>query len=191
MPGQFPPLIDNPNTNDAAYLADVIGNGRQGEITVNGETYNGVMPSFSTLAEDEIDAVIAYIQNDFAAPIADVEEFEATGPVAGSDLPALTSLTALLAYLLGFAAFAMVLAPRLLSENNRLNTPWLDAWLKAFVIVLSVILLTVVLPDWALKTGTVSKLGRFAQDFIGSSLWAVGLALVLGGLWYAHRESRV
>ncbi len=185
LPGQFPPLIGNPNTEDAAYLADVIANGRQGEITVNGEPYNGVMPSFSTLSDDETNAVIAYIQNDFAAPTADVEAFEATGSADG------TNLTTLLTYMLGLAAFAMVLTPQLRSENDRMNTPWLDAWLKAVVIVLSVILLTVFLPDWALKTGTVSRLGRFAQDFIGTSLWALGLAVVLGGLWYAHRESRV
>lgn len=185
LPGQFPPLIDNPNTDDAGYLAEVIANGLQGEITVNGESYNGVMPSFSTLSDDETNAVIAYIQNDFAAPAADVAAFEATGSAGG------TNLTALVTYMLALAAFAMVLTPRLRSENNRLNTPWLNAWLKAIVIVLSVILLTVFLPDWALKTGTVSRLGRFAQDFIGTSLWALGLALVLGGLWYAHRESRV
>jgi hypothetical protein len=85
----------------------------------------------------------------------------------------------------------MVLAPRLLSENSRLNTPWLDAWLKTAVIVLSVAVLTVFVPDWALKTEAVSKLSRFGQDFIGSALWALGLSVVLGGLWYAHRESRI
>lgn len=191
LPGQFPPLIDNPHVADADYVADVIANGLQGEIVVNGETYNGIMPSFSTLSDDDTAAVIAYMQNGFAAPAADIAEFEATGPVAGTELPALTNLTAYLAYLLLAAAIAMVLAPRLLSENNRLNTPWLDAWLKTAVIVLSVVLLTVFLPDWALKTSAVSKLSRFAQDFIGSSLWALGLAVVLGGLWYAHRESRV
>lgn len=191
LPGRFPPLIDNPNVDDAAYVADVIANGRQGEIVVNGEVYDGIMPSFSTLSEDETDAVIAYIQNDFAAPAAAIAEFESQVPVAGTELPALTNLSAVVAFLLAAAVVAMVLAPRLLSENSRLNTPWLDAWLKTAVIVLSVIVLTVFVPDWALKTTAVSKLSRFAQDFIGSSLWAIGLAIVLGGLWYAHRESRI
>lgn len=191
LPGRFPPLIDNPHVDDAAYVAEVIANGRQGEIVVNGETYDGIMPSFSTLSDDEADAVIAYIQNDFAAPAADIAAFESDVPVAGTELPALTNLSSVVAFLLAASVVAMVLAPRLLSENNRLNTPWLDAWLKTAVIVLSVIILTVFIPDWALKTNAVSKLSRFAQDFIGSAMWALGLATVLGGLWYAHRESRI
>ena len=59
------------------------------------------------------------------------------------------------------------------------------------VIVLAVAFLTVVVPDWALKQGAVAKLSRIAQDVIGTGLWALGLVAVLGGLWYAHRESRV
>jgi len=191
LPGRFPPLIDNPHVDDADYVADVIANGRQGEIVVNGETYNGIMPSFSTLSDEETDAVIAYIQNDFSAPADDIADFEAAGPVAGTELPALTNLSSLVAFLLAASVVAMVLAPRLLSENSRLNTPWLDAWLKTAVIVLSVVVLTVFVPDWALKTDAVSKLSRFGQDFIGSALWALGLSVVLGGLWYAHRESRI
>ena len=46
LEGQFPPLVDNDNVDDAAYVESVITNGRQGEIIVNGVTYNGVMPSF-------------------------------------------------------------------------------------------------------------------------------------------------
>ena len=191
LEGQFPPLLDNPNVDDAEYVRGVIVNGREGEIVVAGVTYNGIMPSFSTLADDDIDSVIAYIQNDFAAPAAAVAEFESDAPVAGTELPGLANMSSILAFLLAASVGAMVLAPRLLSENNRLNTPWLDAWLKTAVIVLSVIIFTVYLPDWALKTGAVSKLSRFAQDFIGSTIWALGLAIVLGGLWYAHRESRI
>ena len=56
---------------------------------------------------------------------------------------------------------------------------------------LSVIFFTVYVPDWVLKTSAVASLSRFAQDFIGSSIWALGLVIVLGGLWYAHRESRI
>lgn len=189
--GQFPPLIDNPHVDDAEYVAGVIVNGRQGEIVVAGVTYNGVMPSFSTLSDDEVDAVIAYVQNDFSAPAAAIADFESNSPVAGTELPALTNLTALTAWLLVGAAVLLVLGPRLISENSRLDTPWLDAWLKGVVIVLSVVIFTIFIPDWALKTETVSKLGRFTQDFIGASLWALGLIAVLGGLWYAHRESRV
>ena len=89
------------------------------------------------------------------------------------------------------AVAALVLAPRLLRQNSRLAVPWLDAWLKTAVIVLAVAMLTIVIPDWALKQGAVSKLSRFAQDLIGTGLWSIGVAVILGGLWYAHRESRI
>ncbi len=191
LPGQFPPLLDNPSVDDTGYVEDVIVNGLQGEIVVDGQAYNGVMPSFSTLSDDDVAAVITYIQNDFAAPQAAVEAFEASGPVAGTELPPLADMSAIVAFLLAAAVVGMVLAPRLTSVNDRLAVPWLDAWLKTAVIVLSVVFFTVVIPDWALKTSPVSKLSRFGQDLIGSGLWALGLAAVIGGLWYAHRESRI
>ena len=191
LPGQFPPLLGNPNVDDSAYVAEVINNGRQGEIIVDGQTYNGVMPSFSTLSDDEVVAVTAYIQAGFVAPAAEAAAAESTGPVAGTELPALTNMGAIIAYLLAAAVAALVLAPRLLSQNSRLAVPWLDAWLKTAVIVLAVAMLTIVIPDWALKQGAVSKLSRFAQDLIGTGLWSIGVAVILGGLWYAHRESRI
>jgi mono/diheme cytochrome c family protein len=192
LAGQFPPLLDNPNVDDAAYVADVITNGLQGEITVLGETYNGVMPSFSTLTDDEVAGVIAFIQADFEAPAAEEEAFaESTGPVAGTELPALTNMGSLVAYALAAAVILLVLAPRLLSANDRLSVPWLDAWLKTASILLAVFLLVIYIPNWALQQGAVARLSRFGQDVIGTGLWTIGLVALLGGLWYAHRESRV
>ena len=191
LSGQYPPLVDNPNTDDADYVADVIANGRQGPITVAGETYDGIMPSFSTLTDAETAAVVAYIQNDFQAPQAAIDAFEESGPVAGTELPGLANASSALAFVLAAAVVGMVLAPRLASVNDRLATPWLDTWLKTAAIVSAVTLLTVVIPDWALTTSTVSRLSRFGQDLIGSGLWALGLLLILGALWWAHRESRV
>ncbi len=191
LAGQFPPLINNPNIDDAAYVAEVINNGRRGEIVVDGVTYDGVMPAFSTLSDAETQAVIAYIQNGFEAPPDESAVVIPTGPVAGTELPALTNMGAWVAYLLAASVAAMVLAPRLMSQNSRLAVPWLDAWLKTAVIVLGVVFFTMFVPDWALKTETVSKLSRPAQDFIGVSLWTGGLAIVIGGMWYAHKESRI
>jgi mono/diheme cytochrome c family protein len=188
---QYPPLIGNPNAADAAYLENVIDNGLSGEIVVLGVTYDGVMPSFGTLNDEETAAVIAFIQNDFVVPAGGEEAFGPTGPVAGTELPALADMGYIVAYLLAFAVAGLVLAPRLTSANDRLDVPWLDVWLKTAVIVLSVILLTVFIPDWALKTNAVSKLGRFSQDLIGVVLWGGGLTAVLWGLWYAHKDSRI
>jgi mono/diheme cytochrome c family protein len=187
----YPPLLGNPNVEDASYLEEVIDDGKRGELTVLGETYDGVMPSFSTLNDEETAAVIAFIQNDFQVPAGGDEAFGPVGPVAGTSLPALADLGYIVAYLLAAVVALLVLAPRLTSTNDRLDVPWLDVGLKTAVIVLSVALFVVYIPNWILKTTTVAKLGRFAQDFIGVSAWGIGLAAVLWGLWYAHKDSRI
>ena len=188
--GSFPPLVDNENLVDAAYIDDVIENGREGELVVDGETYDGVMPSFSTLEDDDVDAVIAYIQSDFQAPSTPAPEVS-SGPVAGSEVPGLTNTTYWVALLLvGFVGL-LVFGPRLLSRNDRLNTPWFDTWLKTVVIVIAIVIAVAFAPNWVLQTSTVAGLSRPLQDLIGVSIWGFGLALCLGGLWYAHRDSRI
>ena len=188
--GRYPPLKDNPNVDDAAYIRQVIEEGRTGEIEVAGVLYDGIMPSFSTIPDEDVDAIVAYIQNDFVAPPAPLASLP-TGPVAGTELPALTNMGSLLAFLIAAGGGVLVLGPRITSENSRLRTPWLDAWLKTAVIVASAILLTVVVPDWVIRLEPVTKLSRPAQDLIGVALWLSGLFVLLWGLWFAHRESRV
>ncbi|MGF1668656.1 MAG: c-type cytochrome [Acidimicrobiia bacterium] len=61
IPGAFPPLAGNPNVADPDYVADVIRNGVQGPISVNGETYDGVMPAITGLTDTQIEAVAAYV----------------------------------------------------------------------------------------------------------------------------------
>lgn len=189
--GQFPPLLDNPNVADTDYLRQVIANGRQGEIVVNGETYNGRMPAFSTLPDDEVDAVIAYVQSGFQAPSNAPAAVVETGPVAGTELPGFANMTQLLAIAIAVGVVALVLAPRLTSAHSRLEMPWFDAWLKAGVIVIGFIVFTVFVPSWVLQTETVSGLDRMAQDIIGAGLWFGALAAGIWALWYANRERRI
>lgn len=191
LSGQFPPLKDNPNVMDAAYVADVIANGRQGEVVVNGETYDGRMPAFSTLPEDEVDAVIAYIQADFAAPSNAAAAVEPSGPVAGTELPGLAGMSSIVAYLIAIGVAVLVLAPRITSAGDGLSMPWFDAWLKTAIIVVGFVLFTVFVPSWILQTETVSGLDRIAQDVIGAGLWFMALAAGIWGLWYASRERRI
>lgn len=191
LAGQYPPLKDNPNVQNTDYVTGVVNHGKQGQLTVLGKTYNGVMPSFSTLSADDVAAVIAYIQGGLVVPASATTGTVSSGPIAGTELPALTNFSALVAYLVAAVGVGLVLAPRLISANSRLAVPWLDAWLKTAAIVVGVVLATVVIPDWALKTSSVAKLGRFGQDVIGVGLWGAGLVAVLLSLWYAHRESRV
>ena len=74
LPGQYPPLRDNPNVDNTEYVATVIHDGLEGPITVNGETYDGVMPPQATLSDADTDAVIAYIQSGFASPAVPVQD---------------------------------------------------------------------------------------------------------------------
>lgn len=51
---------------DKGRLIGVVLNGLQGEIEVNGEKWNGVMPSFvSTLNDEQIASVLTYIRQEF------------------------------------------------------------------------------------------------------------------------------
>lgn len=66
VPGAFPPLAGHIGDLYAAeggpqYIASVVLFGLQGPITVDGETYNGVMPSFYQYSDQEIAAVIDHV----------------------------------------------------------------------------------------------------------------------------------
>jgi len=195
LEGSFPPLKDNPHVEDAEYVREVIQNGRSGELTVNGVTYDSVMPPFSTLSDDQVDSVIVYIQSGFAAPQSSQDEFDATGadtgPVAGTELPGFANVGSNMVWWLSFLVGLGVVAPYILSANDRLQTPWLDAWLKTGVIFVAAVVLLVFIPDWAIRTKTVAGLSRTSQDIIGVGLWGTGLVLFLGGLWLSHKESRI
>ncbi|MDY7101756.1 MAG: cytochrome c [Actinomycetota bacterium] len=191
LEGQFPPLMDNPNVQDAAYVETVIRNGRTGELTVNGVTYNGVMPAQVGLGDEDITAVIAYIQSGFEAPAAEGGAEVATGPVAGTELPGFANLTIITAFVIAAAAIGLVLWPRFVSAHDRRSFPTLDAWLKTAAIVVGFIVFTVIVPSRVLETSAVQELSRPLQDIIASTLWLGGLGAGLWALWYAHRESRI
>ncbi|QGZ37996.1 dissimilatory nitrite reductase (NO-forming) copper type apoprotein [Pseudoduganella flava] len=59
--GVFPPLANSDFFKERPYeMAHIVLNGRSGEIVVNGEHYNGVMPP-QDLSDDDIAAVINYV----------------------------------------------------------------------------------------------------------------------------------
>ena len=114
-----------------------------------------------------------------------------TGPVAGTELPALTNLTWQAGFLIAAFVALLIIGPRLTSQNDRLRTPWFDAALKTATILIATAIAVAYIPNWVLQTSTVSGLPRAAQDLIGVSVWTLGLLACIAGLWYAHRESRV
>ena len=72
--GAFPPLAGNAAVQgDQTYVADVLLYGLQGQINVNGQPYNGVMPAWAEkLSDQDIAAVTSYIRGAWgnkAAPI--------------------------------------------------------------------------------------------------------------------------
>ncbi|MDH3730274.1 MAG: cytochrome c [Acidimicrobiia bacterium] len=69
IPGAFPPLVDNPNLDDSDYVARVIRDGLSGPITVNGQSYDGAMPPFGGLSDDDVASLVAFLQTGFAGPV--------------------------------------------------------------------------------------------------------------------------
>ena len=62
--GVFPPLANSDFFQQRPYeMAHIVLNGRSGEMVVNGEHYNGVMPP-QDLSDDDIAAVINYVSVD-------------------------------------------------------------------------------------------------------------------------------
>jgi mono/diheme cytochrome c family protein len=190
LEGTFPPLVDNPNLTDANYIVETIRNGKQGEITVNGVTYNGVMPSFSALPDDEVEAIVAYIQSGFQVPAAGGET-ATTLPLVTGSLPELSGMAIVAAFALAAAAIAFVMAPRVIDVSDRISMPWLDAWLRVAIIVAFFVAAIAIVPSMVLQSETVASLPRPVQEVIALGLWGGGLSAGLWGLWYAHREGRI
>lgn len=87
-PGVFPPLAGHATDLYAAdggreYLVNVLLYGLQGRIAAEGETYNGQMPAWSQLSNEQIAGVLNYILNTWANETAG----EADGlPYAADDI---------------------------------------------------------------------------------------------------------
>ena len=99
--GVFPPLAGAEWVlGDEKVLTSILLHGVNGELVVKGTTYNGAMPAFGTLPDEEIAAVLTHIRSEWgnqAPPITAATvaaQREATkaqsGPYAGG--AALTAL---------------------------------------------------------------------------------------------------
>ena len=64
--GRFPPIVGTDwVTGSKKRLVHLILNGMEGEIEVNGEIYDGLMPQHSFLNDDQIADVLTYIRTNF------------------------------------------------------------------------------------------------------------------------------
>jgi mono/diheme cytochrome c family protein len=74
VPGVFPPLAGSEWViGDEKVLVNVLLHGINGEIEVKGNKYNGAMPAFNTLSDDELAAVLSYIRSDWGNKIPEVK----------------------------------------------------------------------------------------------------------------------
>jgi mono/diheme cytochrome c family protein len=65
--GSFPPLDGSRwVTGSEQRLVRVLLHGLQGEVVVNGETYNGQMPGWKQLTDEELAGVMTYIRNSWS-----------------------------------------------------------------------------------------------------------------------------
>jgi mono/diheme cytochrome c family protein len=71
--GAFPPLVGAEWVmGDEKTLSNILLHGVVGELEVKGVKYQGAMPAWNTLSDDEIAAVLTYIRSDWgnkAAPV--------------------------------------------------------------------------------------------------------------------------
>ena len=67
LAGQFPPLADSEFVNgDVRRLAAILINGMNGELVVNGQTYNSQMPAWKdNYSDEELAAVMTFIRSSF------------------------------------------------------------------------------------------------------------------------------
>ncbi|MDQ8184614.1 copper-containing nitrite reductase [Pelagicoccus sp. SDUM812002] len=72
IPSAFPPLANSSYFNEAPKkVIDVVVNGLQGPIEVNGKKYNGVMPAVN-LSDQQVASVVTYVLNSFGNDLGEV-----------------------------------------------------------------------------------------------------------------------
>jgi nitrite reductase (NO-forming)/hydroxylamine reductase len=97
LAGAFPPLAnaDYLKKTDRRVVIEGVIKGLQGEIVVNGQKYNSVMPNLAYLKDDEVAAILSYVFNSWgndgsmvtAAEVASVRAHGAKPPKAGAPAP--------------------------------------------------------------------------------------------------------
>ena len=75
--GRFPPLNGTEWViGDKERLINIVLNGMEGSMEVNGEVYNGVMPQHSFLSDEEVADVLTYIRANFGNDAGEIKPEE-------------------------------------------------------------------------------------------------------------------
>ena len=80
-PGAFPPLAGNPVvTGDPAKLIHIVKFGLSGAVTVDGKTFNGMMPAWGTqLSNADIAAALTYVRSSWGNKASAITEAQVAG----------------------------------------------------------------------------------------------------------------
>jgi len=183
--GAFPALTDNPRVDDAGYVEQVLRNGST--AVADPDAFSGIMIAFATLSDDDVAAVIAYLQAGLVVPGGAGEPVAQPEDLAGTKLPLATVVTMTVAFLAFLAVAALVVVPSVLIRNDRHEFDAIRSWSKAIIIFLFFVVATVVVPSLVLQWGPVSRAPRLVQDLVGSGLWLGALGV---GLWALRRGQR-
>jgi nitrite reductase (NO-forming) len=68
LPGAFPPLAKSDYLTSQQRAIETVLNGLTGVVTVNGQTYNSVMPPHSHLPDDGIANILTFVYNSWGNP---------------------------------------------------------------------------------------------------------------------------
>jgi len=86
IPGTFPPLAKSDYVaGDTARVIELVLNGFNGPLQVNGETYNGTMPPMGHLQDEEIAQILSYVRSSWG---------NAGTPVSAAEVTAVRAKTA-------------------------------------------------------------------------------------------------
>ena len=181
--GAFPPLLNNPDLEDENYLRTVVQNGLEGEIEALGETYNGRMPDFSLLDDDQVTALIVYLQQGLGQTLPPAPPSEDTGGTAGTSLPSGAVLTYSIGFLIALVVIGIVITPLVLAKSEGGKFTDVQSWLKATAIVLYFILATVFIPSKVVESGALASPPSVWGDLISTDLWDVIRSLIGTGVW--------
>jgi mono/diheme cytochrome c family protein len=181
--GSFPPLLDNPDIDDDEYLRRVITQGLQGEIEALGETYNSVMPGFSLLDDEQVTALIVYLQEGLGEPLPEPPPSSDPGGTAGTSLPSGAVLTYFIGFLIALVGIGVVVAPIVLAKGDGGTFTPVQSWLKSGAIVLYFILATVFVPSRVVESEALASPPSVWDDSISSDLWEIIRSLIGTGVW--------
>jgi len=77
LPGSFPTLVNKEYVGgDKKKLIGIVLNGLEGEINVDGQSYNNVMAAYEYFSDEQVADVLTYIRNSFGNKYASVTPAE-------------------------------------------------------------------------------------------------------------------